>query len=368
MASSKYGVYVHLPFCGARCTYCPFAISTDLSQEDGYLQALSLEILDRADPSVAVDSIFLGGGTPSRTGPHSIARIIGLVRESFDVDSAAEITIEANPEDISPAVVALWRDSGIGRISLGIQSLHDAELRPLGRVHGGEGAVAALRTVVASGAKCSADLILGLPGQTTESFHMTLEGVLAEGAGHISLYMLDLEEGTKLSRQVQAGSVTLPPDEVVSEMYLEAIDVVRRAGLHQYEISNFARQGEECIHNLKYWNRSPYYGFGLGAHSYLPEERFANTRELADYIDNPRGAEVFRERLSPAEIRHERIFLALRQAGGIGYSDLRELCGTEGERWMDEGISQGWLKRDGERLAFTGEGFLVSTEVISRLF
>ncbi|HXH39811.1 MAG TPA: radical SAM family heme chaperone HemW, partial [Thermoanaerobaculia bacterium] len=261
------GLYIHLPFCRVHCTYCPFAVSTDIRLQDQYTDALLAEVEARSEREAA-DSIFFGGGTPSRTSRGNLVRVVGRLRERFAIDDGAEFSLEANPEDVTEDAVAFWRSLGVNRLSIGVQSFHDEELRPLGRVHGRVQALEAIRIASASGVRTSLDLILGLPRQTAASFGETLETAIASGAGHVSLYMLDLEEGTMLARQVEGGRMSLPDDDLVATLYTSAIERFGEAGFAQYEISNFARHSQECRHNLRYWRREEYLGFGIGAHSF----------------------------------------------------------------------------------------------------
>ena len=357
------GLYIHLPFCRVHCAYCPFAISTNIGLQDDYTAALVREIEGRAEGE-AVDTIFFGGGTPSRTSRQNLTRVVDALRSSFAIDPDAEFSLEANPEDITPDAIAFWRSLGVNRLSIGVQSFHDAELRPLGRVHGRERALEAIRDAVASGIRTSIDLILGLPNQTASSFRETLDIAIDSGVGHLSLYMLDLEEGTALAKQVDAGRMTLPEEDDVAALYVEAIERLNAAGLAQYEISNF---GDVCLHNLRYWRREPYLGFGLAAHSFAGERRFANTRDIARYIAGG-GETDLDESLGPAEQRRETIFLRLRQSAGIDYDDIVSMCGEEGIEWIARGLDDGWLRRDGARVAFTPAGFLLSNDYISQLF
>ena len=387
------GIYIHLPFCRVHCAYCPFAVSTNIGLQDEYADALVREIDQRATGE-AVDTLFFGGGTPSRTSRKNLSRVVDALRRSFafrhpesakrdegsrDATSVAfgdpssssrlrmteiEFSLEANPEDITPGAIDFWRELGVNRLSVGVQSFHDAELRPLGRVHGRERALEALRDAVDSGIRTSLDLILGLPNQTPASFRETLEIAVASGVGHLSLYLLDLEEGTALARQVGNGRMALPDEDDVAALYVEAVERLGAAGLEQYEISNF---GDPCLHNLGYWRRETYLGFGLAAHSFAGERRFANTRDMARYLAGARGPELD-EALGPAEQRRETIFLRLRQSAGISYDDVVQLCGEEGIEWMARGLQDGWLRRDGARVAFTPAGFLLSNEYISQLF
>lgn len=361
------GLYLHLPFCSAHCTYCPFAISTDLSLQGDYTAALEREIDARGDGEL-VDTIYLGGGTPSRTSIENLGRIFEKIRTRFAFASDAEVSMEANPEDVNRESLAAWRELGVNRLSIGVQSFHDDELAAIGRVHDRAAALDALRAAVAAGMRTNLDLILGLPRQTRETFRDTLDTAVDLGAGHLSLYMLDLEERTPLQVQVERGRVALPEEDDVAELYVDAIARLDRAGLEQYEISNFARPGEECRHNLRYWTRGEYHGFGLGAHSFIGERRFANTRDIRRYIDASPAAGDFSETLGGDEARRETLFLSLRRTSGIHYADLIALCGQEGIAWSERGVSEGWLRRVDGRVAFTPAGFLQSNDYISRLF
>jgi oxygen-independent coproporphyrinogen III oxidase len=361
-----FSLYLHLPFCAAHCTYCPFAISTDLSQQDAYVDALLREI--DSVPSGEVDTVYLGGGTPSRTGIEHLRRVFVRLRERFAIARDAEISMEANPEDVTPEAIDAWRELGVNRVSIGVQSFHDDELRAIARVHDRARAFEAVRAVVASGARTNLDLMLGLPGQTAESFRETLDTAIALGAEHLSLYMLDLDEKTPLGVQVERGRVTLPEDDLVATLYTEAIERLASAGLAQYEISNFARAGEVCRHNLRYWTRGEYRGLGLAAHSFVDGQRFANSRDIRRYIDTAPDARDFHETLGPDEVRRETIFLGLRQTSGLHYEQLVQLCGQEGIEWTERGLKDGWLQRVDGSVFFTPAGFLQSNELMSQLF
>ena len=373
VAIGGYAVYVHLPFCRVHCTYCPFAISTDLSQQNAYTDALIREIRSRLNGE-EIESIYLGGGTPSRTSIENLQRVAdelrrgGRPRSPSAAQAAPEFSIEANPEDITPDSLAAWRDLGINRVSIGVQSFDDVELAAIGRIHNAQQARDAVAMTVATGGRTSLDLILGLPHQTRHSFERTLDEAIALGVGHLSLYMLDLEEGTPLQVQVERGRVRVADDELIASLYQRAVTKLEAAGLAQYEVSNFARSGEECIHNLRYWHRGEYFGFGMAAHSFINEERFANTRNIRDYIADPEHARDFSELLGDDERKREQLFLGLRQARGMYYEELIRLCGQEASEWIERGLRDGWLRQSGERVAFTSSGFLLSNDYISQLF
>lgn len=353
------GVYVHLPFCRVHCSYCPFAISTDIELQDRYVEALVREIRQE----FIFDTVYFGGGTPSRTSIPNLRRIV----EALNIASGAEFSLEANPEDVTEESLRAWKDLGVNRLSIGVQSFDDQELKAIGRIHDSAAAVSA---VEAAGRymRTNLDLILGLPHQTHETFAKTLDQAIALNPGHLSLYMLDLDETTPLQVQVAKGRTSVPEDEMVADLYKYAIEKLEAAGLHQYEISNFAREGEECRHNLRYWTRGEYLGFGLAAHSFVNERRFANTRNIREYIADPEHARTFEEQLGDDERRRETLFLSLRQTSGIDYDQLVALCGQEAIEWVRRGLRDGWLERHGARVAFTPSGFLLSNDYISQLF
>jgi putative oxygen-independent coproporphyrinogen III oxidase len=364
------GLYLHLPFCRVRCSYCAFAVSTDLRLERAYQAAILDEIRLRADRRRA-DTVFWGGGTPSRSSFPSISSIDAALREAFDVDTDAETTIEANPEDVDAEAIERWKTIGINRLSLGVQSFHDRELIPLGRIHGATRALRAVETAVDSGLRVSIDLMLGLPGQTRLTFRETLRIAIDSGVGHISAYMLDLEEGSALVSRLDRDLMTVPDDGETSATYLEMVETLSSAGLAQDEGSNFARPGEVSLHNLRYWERRPYYGFGAGAHSFAGERRTGNVRNVRGYIEamNRGGpATELVDELGETELRRELIFLSLRRARGIVYSDLVAWTGEKGGMWIEQGLKYGWLKRGEDRVAFTPEGFLLSNDLLSELF
>jgi oxygen-independent coproporphyrinogen-3 oxidase len=404
MSATPLGLYVHLPFCRRRCTYCAFAISTDLRHESEYHRALLGEIRhwktrghgevgtrgtnhesnhDRlrvsASPrprveenaKLAADTLYFGGGTPSLSSLANFTELINVIRETFTLTAEVEITIETNPEDVNADSLQTWLDAGVNRVSIGVQSWNDAELYPLGRGHGSAAAREAVAAAVATGARVSVDLIIGLPGQTRESFSRSLDFALQSGAGHLSLYMLDLETGSILEKQVDSKQIVIPEDSLTADLYLDAIRMAHEGGFRHYEISNFARPGHESRHNLKYWNRQPYLGFGLGAHSFSGDQRWSNSRDLSEYIAALKSGEpavVFRESLGELERTRELIFLGLRQAQGMRYSELLELRGQEATEWVSRGMADGWLRSSDDRVAFTGPGFLLSNEYISQLF
>lgn len=363
-------LYLHLPFCRVKCTYCAFAISTDQRLEDRYVAALREEIRNRV-PQEILESIYLGGGTPSRLSPESVEGL-GAELSRFSRETGAEVTIEVNPEDVSRDALGRWVDHlGVNRVSVGVQSFHDAELEPLGRQHGAAVAIEAVELAASVVPRVSLDLILGLPRQSVESVRSSTETAMALPVGHLSLYLLDLEPGSALEGRVRSGLASLPADEQTAEMYREVVRLATRAGLEQYEVSNFARSGEEAVHNRRYWMREPYVGVGIGAHSFDGTVREGNVRSLADYvsaIESGESAVSFREELTPEEVRHERLFLGMRQNRGLPLDELIELGGEHAREWLDESRDRGWVEVGDDAVRFTVEGLLLSDELLARLF
>ncbi len=360
------GLYVHLPFCRRRCSYCPFAISVDLRLRMRYFGALERE-LAAMTLRRELATLYFGGGTPSLSTRSELEHLLALV----PVGPQTEVTFEANPEDIDRDVIGMWKDIGITRLSVGVQSLHDEELRPLGRLHGPERALESLRLAINGGFRTNADLIIGLPGQTAARFVESLGPVLDSGVGHVSLYVLDLDEDTPLRRRVEKGRTTLPHEDLVAELYLEAVERCQARGLAQYEVSNFARHGEESIHNLGYWTREPYLGVGLGAHSFDGTRRFANVTSIDEYLKRSEAGEStrgFEESIGPVEAAEEEIFLALRRREGIEIDRLTELRGKSSELWIERGLIAGALVQHESTVSFTPRGFLLSSELIADLF
>lgn len=364
------GIYVHLPFCRRRCSYCPFAISVDRRLSARYHSCLAREIATAELAGSHVETVYFGGGTPSLSGAADLALVRGAL-ERFDLAKVREWTIEANPEDFEPGSIDAWKALGVTRLSVGVQSLHDSELRPLGRLHGREGALASASAAVASGLRASVDVIIGLPGQTPGSFAETLRPLLELGVGHVSLYILDLDEDSPLRRRVSSGRVALPDEDAVAGQYELAIEVCAGFGLEQYEVSNFARRGEESLHNLRYWRRESYLGLGLGAHSFAKGRRWANARDIEEYmdlIDSGRSPVTFEETLTPEEEREERIFLGLRRSEGLAESELQTLAADRADEWIERGVENDWIRRREGRVSFTARGFLISSELIAQLF
>ena len=366
------GLYLHIPFCKSKCTYCDF-YSLPHSEEkmDAYTAAL-IRHLEEVAPRCArqtVDTVYFGGGTPSYLGEKRLTQLLKTVKKRYHVASDAEITLEANPDSAGDwKTLRVLRKAGFNRISLGVQAADDAMLRRIGRVHTWDqvlSAVAAAR--MAKLENLSLDLIYGLPGQTLAAWQETLTAAAALEPKHISCYGLKVEPGTPLWQQRQGAA--LPDDDAQADMYLWTVDYLAKQGYAQYEISNFARPGFESRHNLKYWQLGEYAGFGPGAHSDLGGVRFAYERDLDAYIAGElRLSEM--ERIPPLDRDLEYIMLSLRTVQGID-SGYFERQFRQKFRPMEELLTQyeahGLAARTERGWRLTPRGFFVSNAIIVSL-
>lgn len=367
---SKLGLYLHVPFCKSKCTYCDFySLPHSEGQMDDYLSTLQRHLAETAPAAAAytVDTVYFGGGTPSYWGTERLCAALETVQKHYRLASDAEITLEANPDSACDAA-ALERlhQAGFNRLSLGVQSADEAALRRIGRIHTFAQVVQAVASARAAGFdNVSVDLIYGLPGQTLPQWEATLDAVLTLQPEHISCYGLRVEEGTPLWRQRQTAD--LPDDDAQADMYLFAVDLLAQHGYEQYEISNFSLPGRESRHNLRYWQLSPYLGFGPGAHSDFGGERFAWERDLAAYL---RGERRMNERtaITPDERRREYVMLSLRTAAGFDAETFAARFG--GDAAAVTGVLAD-LERHGltaptpHGRRLTPRGFLVSNAVIA---
>ncbi|MGI8782920.1 MAG: radical SAM family heme chaperone HemW [Acidobacteriota bacterium] len=371
------GIYLHLPFCVSRCTYCDFStVPYDAQAQERYLTTLEQEIRrwpeqPYSDRPTVIDTVFFGGGTPSLAPASGIASLLALLREKFRWQFGAEVTLEMNPSSADAGRAAGYLAAGVNRISLGFQSFSDDELAAIGRAHRAREAVEALRLLRQVGFdNISLDLILGLPGQTLERWRRSLQWAATLEPEHISIYILEVHHSTALYQELAARRANLPGEEMIEEGYLEMIAQLEQFGYRQYEISNFARPGRESRHNLKYWSDQPYLGFGMSAHSYLHPYRFSNVRKLADY---ERG--IWSEGHARAEVRElgerehveEALFLGLRRTGGIAVEDFQRRFGLNIlEQYavrLEKYRGAGLLDWNPQRLRLTERGFLLSNEI-----
>lgn len=366
------GLYLHIPFCKQKCAYCDFySLAGSETHMDAYCAALTCHLEEVAPrcSGMTVDTVYFGGGTPSYLGAARLTSLLKTVKKRYRLAPDAEITVECNPDSAGDwKALRQLRRAGFNRISLGVQSTDDALLREIGRVHTFEqvtDAVAAAR--MAKIQNISLDLIYGLPHQTLEQWQDTLRTAAALEVSHLSCYGLKVEEGTPLYGR--RDTAALPDDDLQAEMYLWAVDYLEKHGYHQYEISNFARDGFKSRHNLKYWQMLPYAGFGPGAHSDFGDVRFAYTRDLHSYLaGNLELSE--REELSERDRMQEYIMLSLRTTAGIDRRYFEQQYRQRFdpmEKLLVQYESHGLAARTEKGWRLTAEGFLVSNTVIVSL-
>jgi oxygen-independent coproporphyrinogen-3 oxidase len=359
------GIYIHVPFCRTRCRYCDFyRVGENTARQAAFLNALHREIEAAAPSDQEVDTVFFGGGTPSLLEPAQVAAVIEALRRRFRFGARPEISLEANPSDLDRARLdGYWR-AGVDRLSLGVQSFNDRELRLLGRRHDAERAAAVVELARRAGFdNLSLDLMLAIPGQTEASFRSTLERAIAAGPDHLSLYLLEVHGGSEMDFLRRERPRLFPGEEAQRRRYLGAIDRLEKAGYEQYEISNFARPGRRSRHNLKYWRCEPVLGFGPAAHSLVDGERSRHLPDLAVYTAASPGREEV-----PADLDSERVFLGLRLTEGVPADRLRAAAGID-ERQLAARLDRlaRFAERDGDHVRLTREGFVVSTPVIAAL-
>jgi oxygen-independent coproporphyrinogen III oxidase len=367
------GLYLHVPFCSAICNYCNFNRGLfDASVKARYVDALEREIRASAAGARA-DTIFFGGGTPSLLEPEEIGRLIAACRAAFDVAADPEITLETNPETSSRDRMERFRAAGVNRISFGVQSFREAELRRLGRIHTAERAIRAVEEARAAGIdNISLDLMMWLPQQSRADWQESVEALIEVDPEHASLYLLELYPNAPLREDMARAGWSLAPDEDAAEMYLWSLRRLDEAGYHQYEISNVARAGRESRHNLKYWTDGSWLGFGCGAHSTRDGVRWKNVASTEDYIIRiGAGTSPVTDtrRMTRDEQLEEALFTGLRLADGIDIVDAGDRYGTNvWERFgaeLQPFVSEGLLHRDQRRLRLSREGMLVANEIMA---
>lgn len=358
------GVYVHVPFCLVHCPYCDFNAHAGLdSLKPAYVEALLREVRAAADGG-RVSSVFFGGGTPTELPPEDLGRVLGALRDSFALDPDAEVSVEANPESAGERVLGALLGAGFTRVSVGVQSLAPHVLRRLGRAHGAEQGLAALRAARAVGfPHVSADLMFGTAGESGEEWRRSLEGVLETEPDHVSTYALTVEEGTPLAARVARGRAAAPDDDDQADKYAVAEGVLVAAGFVRYEVSNWARPGSWSRHNVGYWSAGDYLGIGAGAHAHRGGRRSWNVRSPRAYVERSPHAEEGHEVLPAGERIREAGMLGLRMAGGIARAPFAARFGADPVRaWpeeMEDLRELGLVGWDAERLAPTPRGFFL---------
>jgi oxygen-independent coproporphyrinogen-3 oxidase len=375
-------LYIHIPFCERKCLYCDFYSVEGTEMVEGFLTALLREISLRGegtDPAT-FETIFFGGGTPSLLEAEQVERILSRLRSVFRVSRDAEVTLEANPGTLTKEKLQAFRSLGVNRISLGIQSFHEPELRALGRIHDRAEAFHSIACARDAGFEnISLDLIYSIPGQTATSWEDNLRTAVTLAPQHVAAYSLIVEEGTPLARMVGAGKIRTNPVNLEAEMYERTMEFLGARGYEHYEISNYALAGFRCRHNWAYWSHENYFGFGPSAHSFWKESdgkggrRWWNVADLSTYRDRLEDGSLpveAEEDVGPREMLDERIFLGLR-SGGLDMQRLSldfgyDFEGRRGEliRWMIEG---GLALLERRVLRLTPKGYLLCDEICTRL-
>lgn len=377
------GVYIHIPFCRSRCSYCDFATGAyeqDLAAR--YVEALAREIgafdlagvAPRGTEAAEIDTIYFGGGTPSLLTPAQVRTILAAVGARFVRGCGAEVTLEMNPGTVTPEGARALRDAGVNRASFGLQTFDDEQLRRLGRTHTADDARRTLRTLREAGfGNVSFDLIAGLPAQTLDDWSRNLDEALRLRPEHLSLYLLEVHDGTPLADQLRRNFWPPPDPDTAAEMYRMMCERTEAAGYEQYEISNFCLPGHESRHNLKYWTNQPYYGFGCSAHSYDGRTaRWANERDAARYCESVEasGTGVAETTaLSERDAGTEALFLGLRLTRGVDLGEHRARFGADVRASHADDLARfaeaGLVEFDGDRLRLTRGGALLSNEVFA---
>ena len=371
------GLYVHVPFCSAICNYCNFNRGLfDAALKARYVDALLSEVAragESGPEEPAADTIYFGGGTPSLLEPDEIARIIVACGNAFDVAPDREVTIEANPETVSESRLAAFRDAGVNRVSFGVQSFREDELRRLSRLHSAARAADAIGEARAAGFdNVSLDLMMWLPEQRVSTWLESVERAIALAPDHLSLYLLELYPNAPLRDEMARGNWSQAPDEDAAEMYLTAMDCLDDAGYEQYEVSNVAKPGRRSRHNLKYWEDGEWIGMGCGAHSTRGGVRWKNVSATEDYIvriGRGESAATDLRTLSAAERLGDALFTGLRLSDGVDLNAIRGRYGVD--VWKRYGaelspfVDAGCLKLEGARMKLTREGMLVAHEVMT---
>ena len=378
-------IYIHIPFCVKKCPYCDFnSVATADIPDDAYINALNRElsfhIKERPVLSKkTLETIYIGGGTPSLISPHNIKRLLSNVRQAFAESNPVEITIEINPGTITRNSLAAFRDAGINRLSIGIQSFNDKTLKTLGRVHSADNSLKCYEYARTTGFdNIGIDLIFGAPGQSVEEWEGDLKTAVALRPEHISAYNLTLEKGTLFFELQKNSRLVLPPEEGQVLMYELAIDSLKEAGYNHYEISNFSLTGFESQHNMRYWSCMDYIGLGAGAHSYLSSPdwgvRWWNESDPDAYMQqiNEKGQAIAgKERLTKKETLEEGIFLGLRRTSGINMNWFAARFNTQLKNLCRQKIAElktgGLIYEDGSIIRLTRKGLTLSNEVFAEL-
>ena len=367
------GIYAHIPFCRSRCSYCDFATDVFKNAEtvERYVSALVTEIERFPNENITADTIYFGGGTPSLLAPQQLGKILNAVYKKFSIDRNAEITMEMNPATVTLETLREYKNLGVNRASFGAQTFDDTELKRLGRRHTAADVRETIELLRRAGfANVSFDLIAGLPGQILKDWETNLDEALKLKPEHLSLYLLEVHEGTPLAEQIRANRQPTPDEDSAAEMYELMLHKTKSSSYEQYEISNFARAGFESRHNSKYWLCAPVYAFGVSAHSFDGEKlRWSNARDTSQYVQIIEDNATPIDEKMPVDLKSEFVFLGLRLTNGIDLEDYKNRFGADLIENYKEDLARleeiGLIEFSENRLKLTNKGFLYSNEVFS---
>ena len=363
--ASMAGIYIHIPFCKSRCRYCDFFSTTQLEKREAYIQAVIQEWQSHQPKwsQQEIRTIYLGGGTPSLLPIESLRLLLHSILSSIDPASVQEITLEANPGDITAENIRAWRAMGINRLSMGVQSFNDRLLQLVGRRHSAEQAIQAVKTSQAEGiSNISIDLMYALPGQTMTEWQADIAQALALQVPHISSYGLIYEEGTPLTQWLEQGKITAIDEDNEMQMYDYLVEQLTQHGYEHYEVSNFALPGQYSQHNSSYWNDTPYLGLGAGAHSYDGNMRWWNIDDIDEYIAHAMSHQLRPEQevISAAERHMEQVMLGLRTNKGVP-------CHAVDMDKAQAYIAEGYLVQRGDNIIATTQGYHILNRIIEDL-
>ena len=358
-------IYIHIPFCLRKCHYCDFLSFPCLEQADHYLDMMEMEMSQvERNYRIYPKTIFVGGGTPTCLSEKQLERLLSVIQKYFRKDTLLEYTMEANPGTVSAEKFRLMREYGVNRLSLGVQNDQEKFLQTLGRIHSFQEAGEAVQLARSAGfSNISLDFMYGLPGQNVSDWEQTLHNALALKPEHLSLYQLKIEENTKFGKWLDEGKICEFDDAVALEMYRKGQEILHKAGFHQYEISNYARDGRESLHNQVYWRTDDYLGIGLGACSWIRPERWNNVFSIKEYEELLQAGKAPKQEpevLTESEQMEETVFMALRMNRGVSKKVFFDRFGKTMEevfpKALEKCFSMGWIAEDGERIYLTEDG------------
>ena len=371
MMKTKIGLYVHIPFCVKKCNYCDFCSFSELDQNtrEKYIDKLCLEIDSYKAKNLEIDTIFFGGGTPTTLTSEEFGHIVDHIKRSFIIDDNVEFTVEANPGTTNKEKMEKFIECGVNRFSIGLQSIHEKELKKLGRIHGFDDFVRTFNDLRNLGINnINVDLMYGIPYQTLESFEKTLDTVLNFNPEHLSVYGLILEEGTPF--YFERNSLSVPSVDIECDMYFLTAKKLAENGYVHYEISNYSKPSRESIHNMKYWTCNEYIGVGVSAHSCFEGKRYANTSDITEYIKSPVHVDSSKK-LDVDSLKYEYAMLALRLKKGFSLEEYNTIFSENfiygREELINKLVSFGYMEFNDDNISLTEKGFYVSNSILTEL-